>query len=179
MNSPDEPSKRGLALFVLIGLLMIGGMLYAINALTQQAYKYEAVKVKIPPRVPQNVAPSQSIYLPPRRPIIPDRELWATWYGATLEECIGCAPYYDAQGLYFLMANGDRFDEFALTAAANWLPLGSIVELTWGDQVIAVTITDRMLSDEKIDLSKIAFSKLTGDLSIGSAFIRAKVIYLP
>lgn len=98
-----------------------------------------------------------------RFPLPEGRQIWGTWYGEAPWECLGCNPD-------LIMANGERFDETAWTAAANWLPLGTEVVVTWGGKSVIVTITDRMLSDYKIDLSKSAFAEL-GSLDIGSMLV--------
>ena len=62
---------------------------------------------------------------------------------------IGLASYYSVAGCVgcrddLLMANGERFDETAMTLAFNWLPLGTVVEVTnvlTGDSRLA-EITD-------------------------------------
>ena len=96
------------------------------------------------------------------------RYIEATWYGESDEECLGCRA--DRK-----MANGDRYDETAYTAAANWLPLNSLVLFTYGSESVVVRITDRMVANDHIDLSKQAFLALTGNLSIGEIVVE----YIP
>ena len=69
----------------------------------------------------------------------------ASWYGATLDQCVGCGAHYDENGnLFFRTANGEVFDENDLTLAFNDLPLNTIVRVTnldTGDRVFA-RVTD-------------------------------------
>lgn len=163
--------RRGVILMVFVLGLWLWGSLAFVSELIEISYEYEAVTVSVPRRLRST--------LPRTEPIIV-KKLWATYYDNTLKGCIGCKPYYDENGeLYFIMSNGQRFDEDAFTVAANWVPKGAKLEVQWGSNVVVVDVTDRMLSDLKIDLSKAAFYELTGDLDIGSAFVDVKVIYLP
>ena len=96
------------------------------------------------------------------------RFIRASWYGESDAECIGCRADR-------LMANGELYDEDAYTAAANWLPINSFEVLRYGPRTVIVRITDRMVSNTYIDLSKAAFLALEEDLSKGIITIE----YLP
>ena len=91
----------------------------------------------------------------------------ATWYGEAPDECIGYNPD-------LIMSNGERYDELAYTAAANFLPLDSHVRVRYGNNEIIVRVTDRMLSDTKIDLSKAAFESLA---PLGAGIITVSLLY--
>ena len=53
----------------------------------------------------------------------------ASWYGTGPNECGGCKKYYDENGLYYLMSNGQRLDDGKKTIAFNRAPLGSKVKI--------------------------------------------------
>ena len=92
----------------------------------------------------------------------------ASWYGESNSDCIGCRADR-------LMFNGEPYDEDAYTAAANWLPINSFAVLRYGVHTVIVRITDRMVSNTRIDLSRAAFLALEEDLSAGIITIE----YLP
>lgn len=55
----------------------------------------------------------------------------ASWYGSTLDTCIGCKPYYSEDGeVYFVMRNGEVLDEDDMTLAFHHLPMNSLVRVT-------------------------------------------------
>lgn len=78
------------------------------------------------------------------------------------ERC-GIASYYAEAHHGKRMANGQRFDMHAMTAASPALPLGTRVRVTAGTRSVVVTITDRGPARRLhriLDLSKAAFSQL-------------------
>src|SRR3990167_7006201 len=80
-------------------------------------------------------------------------EAVASWYGEWNDECIGCNDDR-------VMADGAIFNEEAFTAAANFVPLGTMMSVRYGQREIVVRVSDRMLLDSRIDLSKSAFAAL-------------------
>lgn len=87
----------------------------------------------------------------------------ATWYGA------------DFHGL--TMANGQRYDMHAMTAANNKLPFGTQVELVnpANGQSVVVEVTDRGAFKHEFDLSWAAFSKLAHP-DVGVLKVRWRVL---
>lgn len=60
-------------------------------------------------------------------------------------------------------ANGDRFNEYAMTAAHMTAPFGTRYRVTYGGKSVVVTITDRgdfAKYGRAIDLSKGSFARL-------------------
>ncbi len=92
----------------------------------------------------------------------------ASWYGA---------PYHNAR-----TANGQIYNENAMTAAHRTLPMGTIVRVTnlATHQSAVVTITDRgpFVPDRMIDLSRAAAIK-TGVYRTGVARVRMDVLRSP
>lgn len=95
----------------------------------------------------------------------------ASYY--SMDGCLGCKPYYDENGVYYLTANGDRFDENAHTLAvpAEWVKegkveLGTIVSVTNldnGKRVLGAVVNDSggFLKYGRIaDLSKALYEEL-------------------
>lgn len=95
-------------------------------------------------------------------------------------EEVGVASWYGPGFHGKSTANGERFDQHALTAAHRTLPLPSIVEVTnlENGRTATVTVNDRgPFSKERIiDLSKAAADKL-GVIQNGTAQVRVR--YLP
>lgn len=83
----------------------------------------------------------------------------ATWYGN---------EYHGRK-----TASGERFNQWAMTAAHRTLPFGTQLEVTHGDETIIVTINDRgpFVKGVHLDLSKGAATKL-GCLSKCKVHIR-------
>jgi len=75
----------------------------------------------------------------------------------------GVASWYGAWHTGRPMANGERYNPDAMTAASYAWPLGTVVRVSAGDNSVVVTITDRG-PDKRlgrlIDLSPAAFGKL-------------------
>jgi cell wall-associated NlpC family hydrolase len=87
------------------------------------------------------------------------------------------ASYYGYALAGHLMANGQRFDPEALTAAHKTLPFGTQLEVTYGGRSVRVTITDRgpYAPGRDLDLSLAAARKL-GMLSRGVAPVRVRIV---
>ncbi len=92
----------------------------------------------------------------------------ASWYGA---------PYHNARG-----ANGQIYDQNAMTAAHRTLPLGTVVRVTNLEtrQSVVVTITDRgpFVPGRMLDLSRAAALK-AGVWRPGTARVRMDVLRTP
>jgi rare lipoprotein A len=89
----------------------------------------------------------------------------ASWYGP---------PYHNRQG-----ANGEVYDQNAMTAAHRTLPMGTVVRVTnlTNQQSATVRITDRgpFVHGRLIDLS-LAAAKETGIYRMGLAKVRVEVL---
>jgi rare lipoprotein A len=89
----------------------------------------------------------------------------ASWYGP---------PYHNRQG-----ANGEVYDQNAMTAAHRTLPMGTVVRVTnlTTSQSVTVKITDRgpFVRGRLIDLS-LAAAKETGVYRMGLAKVRVEVL---
>jgi len=126
-----------------------------------------------PPRIPPTPVPpggvsSQDLeYVHSHRPILTQEGL-ATWYSA---------PYKGRRA-----ANGEVFDDRALTAAHRTLPMGSLVVVTnlKTGQSAAMRITDRgpFVEDRILDLT-IASAKATGVYRAGLVRVRLDVYEAP
>jgi rare lipoprotein A len=92
----------------------------------------------------------------------------ASWYGP---------PYHNRRA-----ANGEIYNQDALTAAHRTLPMGSIVRVInlKTDEKVIVKITDRgpFIGDRIIDLS-LASAKAAGVWRPGLAKVRLEVLYAP
>ncbi len=73
-----------------------------------------------------------------------------------MAQSVGSATWYGNRGSGAHTASGERFDEEAMTAASNRLPLGARVRVTMDDgQSVVVRVNDRMGSRSTfIDLTK-------------------------
>lgn len=93
---------------------------------------------------------------------------YASWYGP---------PYHNRRG-----ANGQVYDQNALTAAHRTLPMGSIVRVInlKTDEIVILRITDRgpFIGDRIIDLS-LASAKAISVWRPGTAKVRLEVLYAP
>lgn len=94
----------------------------------------------------------------------------------------GIASYYGTKFHGKLMANGEKFDEFKLTAAHNKLPLGTWVKVSnlRNKKHVIVQITDRMhpKNTRLIDVSKEAARQL-GFLKRGLAKVKVEIVEEP
>lgn len=92
----------------------------------------------------------------------------ASWYGA---------PYHNARG-----ANGEIYDQNAMTAAHRTLPMGTVIRVTnvASGQSAVVTVTDRgpFVPGRIVDLSRAAALK-TGVWRPGTARVRLDVLRYP
>jgi peptidoglycan lytic transglycosylase len=92
---------------------------------------------------------------------------------------VGFASYYDSRFHGARTANGERYDEKALTAAHRTLPFGTRVQVTnlSNGRSVIVTITDRgpFARGRVIDVSRRAARRLDF-LRDGTARVRLRVI---
>ncbi len=129
----------------------------------------------VPPPPPAITAPAPRPVPPPSVPststhdkIIYTETGYASWYGP---------PYHNRKA-----ANGEIYDQDALTAAHRTLPFGSVVRVTnlkTGESVV-VTINDRgpFVGDRIIDLSRAA-AKAVNVWRPGTAKVRLDVLEAP
>jgi len=151
--------------------------LLAFTLLSAAGCGHKHTVAKLPPPPAPAAAPPAAVQpAPPRQPadIAPDAPvLWtqtgiASWYGP---------PYHNRQ-----TANGEIYDQNAMTAAHKTLPLNSIVRVTnlqTHHQVI-VRITDRgpFVGERIIDLS-VASAKAVDVWRPGLARVRLEVLSTP
>jgi rare lipoprotein A len=94
----------------------------------------------------------------------------------------GIASWYGGRDQGHLMACGEPFDQYALTAAHRTLPLGTEVRVTnlHNGRSVRVRIKDRgpMIPGRLIDLSRGAATRL-GFVHGGLAPVRVQVVSLP
>jgi len=123
--------------------------------------------IPITPVPPGGVSAEDLDYVNTHQPILSEDGL-ATWY---------TAPYKGRKA-----ANGQVFDDHALTAAQRTLPMGSLITVTnlKTGQSSAMRITDRgpFVQDRLIDLT-IASAKATGVYWSGTARVRVNVYQTP
>lgn len=78
-----------------------------------------------------------------------------------------------------LMADGTPYTTEGMTAACNDFPLGTLLMVNLGPRFLIVTVTDRMAEDNKLDLSRKAFS-LLAPLARGRILTTVRVLrYTP
>lgn len=138
----------------------------------------------VPPPPPVTSYPQQQAYptpgtsamaTPPPAPagVIPDRAIYtqtgmASWYGP---------PYNRRRG-----ANGEIFDQDAITAAHRTLPMGSLIRVTnlSTGQTATMRVTDRgpFVPDRVLDLS-VGAAKTIGVWRPGTAQVRIDVLEAP
>ncbi len=128
--------------------------------------RHRHVEAPAPPPPPE-VQPQPSPPQPYRPPLRSEVGI-ASWYGA---------PYHNAHG-----ANGEVYDQNAMTAAHRTLPMGSVVRVTnlSTRQSVVVTITDRgpFVPGRILDLSRAAALKI-GVWRTGTARVRIDVLRSP
>jgi len=94
----------------------------------------------------------------------------------------GTASWYGPGVQGRLMASGERFNEYALSAAHRTLPLGTTVTVTnlLNGRSVTLRIKDRgpFVSNRLIDLSRAAATRL-GFIERGLARVRVEVVSLP
>ena len=81
----------------------------------------------------------------PTPTLAPRGQVWsgkASYY--SVDGCLGCTPYYDENGLFYIMANGQRLDDDKKTIAFNQLPLGTKVKVLNTENM---WITDAVVAD--------------------------------
>lgn len=149
------------------------GLLLAVLAASGCGHKTVAVQAPHPPAIaptpvpPGGVSAEDREYVATHKPIYTEEGL-ATWY---------TAPYKGRRA-----ANGQVFDDRALTAAHRTLPMGSLVVVTnlKTGQASAMRITDRgpFVEQRILDLS-IASAKATGVYRAGLARVRLEVYQTP
>lgn len=126
-----------------------------------------STKIPITPVPPGGVSEEDLQFVATHRPILSEVGL-ATWY---------TAPYKGRQA-----ANGQVFDDNALTAAHRTLPMGSLIVVTnlKTGQSSAMRINDRgpFVADRMIDLT-IASAKAVGVYRAGLAQVRLDVYRTP
>jgi rare lipoprotein A len=146
----------------------------APQAAPPEAYPYPPVTQRTPPaRIPITPTPPGGVsdedldFVNTHRPILTEEGL-ATWY---------TAPYKGRKA-----ANGQVFDDHALTAAHRTLPMGSLIVVTnlRTGQSSAMRITDRgpFVEDRIIDLT-IASARATGVYRAGLVEVRVDVYQTP
>lgn len=91
----------------------------------------------------------------------------------------GVASYYAMKYQFRQTASGERFNQYAHTAAHKTLPFGTKVRVTnlANNKSVIVKINDRgpFIEGRIIDLSRISFSKI-GNLNSGLIQVRIEVI---
>lgn len=124
-------------------------------------------RIPITPVPPGGISEEDIKFVRTHRPILTQQGL-ATWY---------TAPYRGRKA-----ANGQVFDDMALTAAHRTLPMGSLITVTnlKTGQSSAMRITDRgpFVDGRVIDLT-IASAKATGVYRAGTAQVRIDVYETP
>ena len=124
-------------------------------------------RIPITPAPPGGVSAEDIAYIKSHQPILTEEGM-ATWY---------TAPYKGRKA-----ANGQVFDDHALTAAHRTLPMGSLIVVTnlGTGQSSAMRITDRgpFVDGRILDLT-IASAKATGVYSAGLARVRLDVYRAP
>ena len=124
-------------------------------------------RIPVTPAPPGGVSSDDIEYVETHTPISTQRGL-ATWYRA---------PYKGRKS-----ANGEVFDDEAMTAAHRTLPMGSLVEVTnlKTGQSAVMRITDRgpFVEDRMLDLT-VAAAKAVGIYQTGIAEVRLDVFQTP
>lgn len=131
---------------------------------------HRRVRTAAPPPPPEvETTPAPPAYTPPPRGEILYSQIGiASWYGA---------PYHNARG-----ANGQIYNQNAMTAAHRTLPMGSVVRVTdlATHKSVVVTITDRgpFVPGRILDLSRAAALRI-GVWRTGTARVRIDVLSTP
>jgi len=119
------------------------------------------------PPAPSSVSPEDADFIASHSPIYSEEGV-ASWYGP---------PYHNRQG-----ANGQIFDQNAMTAAHRTLPMGSLIVVTneKTGQSATMRVTDRgpFVQGRLLDLS-MASAKATGIYRAGLATVRIDVYQTP
>jgi rare lipoprotein A len=121
----------------------------------------------VTPPPPSAVSDDDTAFIASHKPIYSEQGV-ASWYGP---------PYHNRQG-----ANGQIFDQNALTAAHRTLPMGSLIVVTneKTGQSATMRVTDRgpFVQGRVLDLS-MASAKATGVYRAGLATVRIDVYQTP
>jgi rare lipoprotein A len=140
---------------------------YAQPAYANVPQTLPPARIPITPAPPGGVSPADLQYVATHSPILTEEGL-ATWY---------TAPYVGRKA-----ANGQVFDDDAMTAAHRTLPMGSLVVVTnlKTGQSSAMRITDRgpFVEGRILDLT-IAAARATGIYRTGLAEVRLDVYETP
>jgi rare lipoprotein A len=124
-------------------------------------------RIPVTPAPPGGIDDDDLAFVATHRPILSEVG-YATWY---------TAPYKGRRA-----ANGEVFDDDAMTAAHRTLPMGSLVVVTnlKTGESSAMRITDRgpFVEDRMLDLT-IASAKAVGIYRIGMAMVRMDVYETP
>jgi len=164
--------RVGLELFRAALLICSIGVVIVLSAC---GHKKTAKNIPPPPTVTPSTAASAKPPAPPPsietgkhpKPIYVETGL-ASWYGP---------PYHNRKG-----ANGEIYDQNALTAAHRTLPMNSVVRVTNEStrHSVVVRITDRgpFIEDRMIDLS-LAAAKAVDVWRPGTAMVKLEVISAP
>ena len=124
-------------------------------------------RIPVTPAPPGGITAEDLDYVTTHKPILSEVG-YATWY---------TAPYKGRRA-----ANGQVFDDWAMTAAHRTLPMGSLVVVTnvKTGQSSAMRITDRgpFVEDRMLDLT-IASAKAVGVYQAGMALVRMDVYETP
>jgi rare lipoprotein A len=132
-----------------------------------QAQTPQPARIPVTPAPPGGVSAADLEFVATHRPILTEDGL-ATWY---------TAPYAGRKA-----ANGQVFDDTAMTAAHRTLPMGSLVVVTnmKTGQSSPMRITDRgpFVEGRMLDLT-IAAAKATGIYRVGMAEVRLDVYSTP
>jgi rare lipoprotein A (peptidoglycan hydrolase) len=118
-------AKVFIAVGLIMSLLTAGFTISALSLIGEMADAYSHPKIVV----------VKGTYQAP----LPTKNTWsgtASYYSES--GCVGCSPD-------LTMANGQRFNENALTIAFNKLPLGALVMVTnvSNEQAVTVEVTDR------------------------------------
>ena len=139
----------------------------SVQSYPRTAQKPPVARIPITPAPPGGVIDEDLDFVNLHRPILSEEGL-ATWY---------TAPYKGRKA-----ANGQVFDDYALTAAHRTLPMGSLIVVTnlKTRQMSAIRITDRgpFVEGRIIDLT-IASAKATGVYRAGLVEVRVDVYQTP
>ena len=176
-------AARGAVSFALAAVVSLGasGCKHRENtrvaqpqALPPEARTYPAAptapapaRIPVPPAPPGGINDDDLAFVAAHRPILSEVG-YATWY---------TAPYKGRRA-----ANGQVFDDDAMTAAHRTLPMGSLVVVTnmKTGESSAMRITDRgpFVEDRMLDLT-IASAKAVGIYRTGMAMVRMDVYETP
>lgn len=193
----DEECAAAKARLAWRGLVCAVGLAAVLAGASGCGHKQKVAKVAPPAAMPPEVQPASAATAPgagtsagvARIPITPvppggvsdeDLDFVATHRPIMTE--VGYATWYTAPYKGRRAANGQVFDDLAMTAAHRTLPMGSLVVVTnvKTGQSSAMRITDRgpFVEDRMLDLT-IASAKAVGVYRTGMALVRMDVYETP